>query len=169
MKLNTSRLSGYSSEMVILITGVILIILAGIFYVVDPISIVKEQRDIQRYGDLMHVREGLNKYYEDYGSYPENSENYTIIDAQYGEINWGENWEPYVDVVPEDPQGERRYVYYSNPNLENQTYVLYASFELPWEFDITCFSDGGACGGVPEGASCGQACNAGVASPNVSP
>lgn len=154
------------------VIGVFIILLGGVLIAVDPLRLLALRRDAQRVDDLMKLREGIERYYDDYGMYPSSSPDYLIVDEEIGEVSWGKAWRIYSDRLPEDPDKGRWYVYWSNPSHRNQSYVVYASLEHPEESELSCNIFGEGCIQVPEGVYCGEeenVCNMGFSSSNTSP
>jgi len=138
--------------------------------VLNPFEQYKKAQAGEIKSDLAQIQRALEIYYNDFGQYPAHSTinpTYQIVD-QSNQIGWGESWKPYIDVLPPSPNGS--YVYYATG--DQQSYYIYASISRGDKDPDTC-NDGGACSslqalGIPESA-CGDICNYGVSSPNVSP
>ncbi len=136
-----------------------------------------QMRDTQRIADLSKVQQAIIQYYKDNGSYPlstsiNEKKPYRIRGFKVDQpvIDWGEAWLPYLDTLPKDPNNQSSYVYYASPN--GQAYWLYASLEDGSGNPSAC-NKGQMCpglrsSGIPSNA-CGNICNYGISSPNVSP
>lgn len=155
-----------------------IIILCGVaLFIINPLKKLADYNDKIRAGDLQKISVALEKYYASYGRYPShNAQNYTII-ADDETILWGTSWEPYIDILPKDPSGTRRYVYISSKEDNFQSFRLYASLEGP-TFEKHACSVSKQCSNAPENNACGEdswftirqaTCNFGVTSSNVSP
>lgn len=155
-----------------------IIILCGVaLLITNPLKKMTDYNDKTRVKDLQKISVALEKYYANYSRYPShNEQNYTIfVDDEA--ILWGTPWEPYVDFLPKDPSGMRRYIYVSSNADNYQSFRLYASLEDPASQKQAC-SVAGECSNVPGENLCGEdvwpigrqaACNFGVTSSNVSP
>ena len=159
---------GFTLIELIIVIGILSIISMGAIAVLNPAEQFKKANDAREKADLSQVQKALENYYEDHGTYPSSATGYKIQvpnGAGVKIIEWGSNWQPYMNVVPKSPNG--RYVYYSG---DGQTYYLYASLERPG--DSQACNGGGACSGsslTDLSTACGGVCNYGVSSPNVSP
>lgn len=167
-------------EMVISI-GVLAILSILVLAMLNPLQQFEKARDAQRKSDVSEIQKALEQFYQDNGKYPTNDTSYHIEDSNNNPISWGSSWTPYMDVVPQDPDSTRNYVYVSSNN--QQAYMLYASLERgPLDLS-TCKATSAncqnnptsvqycACSNVPVGATCGtnDPCNFGVSSPNTTP
>lgn len=151
--------------------GVIFIIAVGLIIALDPLTMIAKKRDAARIEALHGIQARLEEYYDDFGEYPRSSAEYLIFDQQTKRgVEWGKNWTTYATPLPQDPEGDRRFVYVASARNNFQSYGLYAAFSFPEEVGAVCISDDGVCARVPEGVLCGEvACTGGVGSPNSSP
>lgn len=169
---------GFTLIELIVVIGIISILSAMVITVLNPFDQFEKARDARRKSDLAQIQKALEQYYQDTGKYPSStSTTYKIIGLNAGTIDWGtsntSNW-PYMNVLPQDPDNSRTYVYYST----GQSYWLYASLERGSKDPQACNS-GNACttlgtSGFPTQHACDKngtaiICNYGVSSPNTAP
>jgi general secretion pathway protein G len=153
---------------VIALIGVLAVVLLTI---IDPLGQFQKAANAQRKSDISQIQKALEAYYNDHGSYPEDS-NYQIYDPIVSKVyGWGDPWTPYIDKLPIDPSATKRYVYQASS--DGQSYSIYASLDRPAQDSQACNSDGSECSNAPSGGVCGKgqssACTYGVSSPNISP
>jgi type II secretion system protein G len=160
MKQIQKRNLGFTLIELLVVIAIIGVLLSGLIALIDPPAQLQKGKDAKRKADIANIQKGLEQYYDDHNKYPDNTTNYTIIDTN--EIAWGTNWPGYMDFVPKDQDGAKRYVYIQGQN--GQAYSLYASLDRGSDAQLC---SGGVCTGVPQGA-CGGDCNYQVSSPNVS-
>lgn len=151
----------------ILVAAIFGIFAAAILAFVNPREQILKANDAKRKSDLAQIQRALESYYQDNGKYPSTSSNKMYTTTV---INWGTPWQPYMDIVPQDPVQSHSYVYYST--ADGQSYVLYANLERGAKDPQVCNS-GNACGsmatyGVASNA-CGATCNYAVASSDIAP
>jgi prepilin-type N-terminal cleavage/methylation domain-containing protein len=158
-------------------------ILAGfLIATIDPIAQIQKGRDGRRKADLAQIQRALEAYYQDNRQYPPNPgmgdypgdpacayNEYKIVDLAGLVVEWGSPFRPYMNLVPEDPDSTKNYVYIAD--CGGQAYWLYASLERdndPQMCDLgsTC-ANATAHGAGPD--ECGGICNFGVSSSNTSP
>lgn len=162
---------GFTLIELIIVMGILSIMSAGALAVLNPASQFQKANDARRKSDLYQIQRALEGYYDDNGRYPPtySSSDYRIKGLDGSAVNWGSSWQPYMDVLPKDPASSRRYVYFSD---DGQSYYIYASLEKGTDPN-TCKSDGSVCDSVTSNdiisTVCGDICNFGVSSPNVSP
>lgn len=134
------------------------------------------QNDATRKSDLVNLQKGLSQYYKNTGAYPlstkkDTEKPYRIqgFKVDHAVIDWGEEWYPYIAVLPKDPDSKKQYAYYASPN--GQAYWLYASLDTDNAQDAC--NQGKACQSISGNSiaplACGGVCNYGVSSSNVSP
>lgn len=171
MGINTRyiNLGGFTLIELILVTAIFGLFASGVIAVINPASQVAKANDARRKSDLAQIQRSLESYFQDNGRYPSSSPiDYKINPGN--KIEWGSSWQPYMNVVPKDPNSSRRYAYYSS--ADGQTYVLYASLERGDKDPDACIGANGCPNlgtfGVPQQA-CGGICNFGVTSSNVNP
>ncbi len=148
--------------------GVFAIFAGFVIAALNPFEQFKKTLDSKRKSDLAQIQRALEAYYQDYGRYPENSPNYRI-QIESDELDWGDSWAPYIDVLPIDPSDYKTYIYVADANNSQQSYWMYTSLDRGVNDPEICNSDGSSCSNVPDGINCGVVCNYGVSSPNVSP
>ncbi|MDO8658018.1 MAG: type II secretion system protein GspG [Candidatus Levybacteria bacterium] len=142
--------------------------------VFDPVNMFKKLNDDTRKSDLTRMQSVLERYYKSHGRYPKNSNIsplYRIVRLDGTIADWGQQWIPYMDILPKDPALENNYVYFSVSN--GQAYYLYASLNIGGKDAKTCKKNSSVCdsvlvNGIP-GSACGGICNYAVSSLNVSP
>lgn len=158
---------GFTLIELILVAGIFGIFAAGIVAVMNPSDQVLKANDARRKSDLTEIQRALETYYQDNGRYPVASGNKIFTTSL---IDWGTSWQPYMNVLPDDPNGSNSYVYYSTP--DGQSYILYASLERGSKDPDACNS-GNACTSLstyginPTG--CGGTCNYAVGSSDMRP
>lgn len=170
------QVAGFTLIELLIVVTVIGILATWLLSYIDPKTQLQKVEDIRRKSDLAYIQRGLEQYYKDNGSYPLSTGSldekpYRIkgFKADHLVIDWGQEWQPYMEVLPKD-QGSKQYVYIGDRN--GQSYRLYASLERGKNDAGVCKADGSVCAGVPSGVTCGDIhdiCNYGVSSPNVSP
>jgi hypothetical protein len=137
----------------------------------NPIAQFQKGNDAKRKSDLSQVKRSLETYYQDNGRYPPHSSSpqYRIVRLDASTADWGQQFSPYMTILPKDPRGNYRYVYFASSN--GQSFWLYASLERT--ADPNACNGGNPCtsltgNGIADSA-CGGVCNYAVTSPNVSP
>lgn len=168
-KQNSSK--GFTLIEVIVVIGIVSILTIFIITVLDPLGQIQKANDARRKSDISQIQKTLETYYQDNARYPPNpsSLDYRIKGLDGNPIPWGQSWQPYINVLPKDPNLSKNYVYLSG--TDGQTYYLYANLDRGGKDLQACHADGSKCNNAPEdsGSVCGGICNYGVSSPNVSP
>ena len=179
-KLSMGRISnnlqkGFTLIELIVVIGIISILAVGALAALNPFAQFQKANDVRRKSDFSQIQKALETYYQDQGHYPPNATQctYEILGNNGGGndcIEWGQSWQPYMNVIPSDPTTGNKYVYYVTS--DGQSYYLYANLNRGAQDPQACNS-GNACNslssnGIPAN-SCGGKCNFGVSSPNVSP
>ncbi len=164
---------GFTLIELILVVALFSAFVMALLTVLNPLEQFKKSNDVRRKSDLAQIQRALETYYQDHGSYPTNASQCTYeIKGSNGDgndcIEWGRSWQPYMNVLPQDPNSAKSYVYYMPDTANGQTYYLYASLDRGAKDPQAC-NGGSKCTNVPSGATCGDVCNFGVSSPNVSP
>lgn len=159
-----------------IIEVVIILTMIGIFtsFVLtfyNPFIEFQKANDAKRKADLAKLKTALEQYYQSQNHYPPSSKNYKIINFSGEEVDWGQEWQPYMDILPKDGYPPRIYAYYSTK--DEQAYWLYASLERADKDSQAC-NKGGACislttNNISSHTICGGVCNYAVTSPNVNP
>lgn len=169
MKISNSQ-NGFTLAELVISIAVLAIISAVVISSVNPVEQTRKAHDGQRKADLAQIQRALETYYQDFGRYPDNPSalDYRIKRLDNTPVAWGDQWRPYMNVVPKDPSSAWSYVYFVPDNANGQTYYLYASLERGARDPQVCNS-GSACRTLPQGATCGGVCNYAVSSSNVSP
>lgn len=149
-----------------------LVVLVGI----NPLAQYKKAQDARRKNDLAQLSRGIELYYGDHGQYPQATNSFYIANDTTGQpIPWGDEWQPYIDLLPEDPSGSKKYVY--RVSGDRQSYWLFASLDVKTdparckqdtlngcdEAPIVCSADGSSNDGNL------YSCDYGVSSPDESP
>ncbi len=166
---------GFTLVELIVVIGILSILAVVGLVAINPLVQFQKANDSRRKADFSQIQKALETYYQDKGSYPLSSVTsplYRITvpgQTTPTTINWGEQWQPYMNLVPKDPIASKNYVYYS----AGQSYYLYASLDRGSKDPQSCQSlnVNGECLNVPAANLCGTGvkCNFGVTSPNVSP
>lgn len=158
---------GFTLIELVVVIGILTILAAGVIAVLNPLEQFKKAADSKRKNDLAQIQRALESYYGDHGKYPSSSSN-KINSEELGEINWGDTWPPYMNVLPKD-NNPKNYVYYASS--DGQTYYLYTSLDRTKDPQVC--NGGNACNSLSiigiSNASCGGTCNYAVSSPNTSP
>ncbi|MFH1833236.1 MAG: type II secretion system protein GspG [Candidatus Levyibacteriota bacterium] len=134
----------------------------------------KKTNDLRRKSDLKTLQTALENYYQNHGRYPKSSQKnplFRIVRLDDSVADWGQQWIPYLTVLPKDPSEAKNYIYYSDLEA-GQSYYIYASLDNSTDKEL-CFYKNGVkdykCRNVPSNASCGGVCNYGLSSANVNP
>lgn len=167
------RFTGFTLVELLIVIGVLAIISTMLILTMNPLEQIKKSNDSARKSDLAQIRRALELYYDDNGRYPPSSAQFFI--APITEIQWGNTWQPYMSKLPKDPSAGNTYIYYAPPSAGGQTYYLFAHLERGAKDPQSC-NNGNVCAsittggpGFPTGNVCGDTCNYGVTSTNVSP
>lgn len=151
--------------------AILSILSLGVISILNPSAQFQKANDTRRKADMAQIQKALEAYYGDNGRYPPNysSSDYRIKGLDGNVVSWGSPWQPYMDVLPKDPKNSKNYVYFSSS--DGQSYFLYASIDRVTDSSVC--NGGAACNslatnGIPA-AACGDTCNFGLSSPNVSP
>ncbi len=169
--LSISKSEGFTLIELILVVGILSVLAVAALAVLDPFAQIQKANDSRRKSDLSQIQRALETYYQDNGKYPLSTVTTPYKISVPGSpnpvtIDWGNSWQPYMNLMPKDPSASKNYVYYS---ITGQSYFLYASLDRG-KFDPQACNSGNACLNLPSGASCGSGtCNFGATSPNVSP
>jgi len=148
---------GFTLLEMIIVIGILGILAVGAIVALNPLAQFEKANDARRKSDLAQIQRALETYYQDHNQYPTNTDSYQIDG-----VPWGSSWQPYMNVLPEDPTSSKHYAYYSP---DGQSYYIYASLD---RVDTSDQCQGSApCGST---TVCGGGkCNYGVSSPNVTP
>lgn len=158
--------AGFTLIELITALGVFAILAAAAMVVLDPVEQFNKSADTRRKADLAQVQKALEIYYQDFGRYPPAFQNRISLDGTGNtDINWGESFSPYMDVLPLDPKTAKNYAYWTDTT--GQSYALYASLDRGAKDPQAC-NGGALCSGAT-GITCGGICNYGVTSSNISP
>ena len=160
---------GFTLVELITAIGVLAILATIALTALTPLEQFKKAQDSRRKSDLSQIQKALEGYYQDYHRYPPASGNKIAPAPGNTVINWGQSWQPYIDVLPSDPRSAKNYAYWVDEQSIGQAYRLYASFDRTNDPNACTGGVLGACPNLPSGVTCGGICNYGVSSPNVSP
>lgn len=165
------RNTGFTLIELLVAIGILGVMATVAIAVLNPFAQFQKADDAKRKADLSQIQKALEIYYQDYGEYPAFTNNsyylYPIVTlpATRGQKIWGSSWQPYMNVIPKDSNGNKNYVYYTT---DRQSYYLYASLDRGTSADHCQGADpcntNKCSGGVGT-----YTCNFGVSSPNVSP
>lgn len=169
---------GFTLIELIVVIAIIALIATASMAVLNPFSQFQKARDSRVKSDLSQIQKALETYYEDNGKYPLNATSCTYqIFGNNGDgndcIEWGRSWQPYMNVMPKDPNSTNRYVYYVSSN--RQSYYIYANLSRGQADPNACsgsFCSSLTTNGISStacGTTTGVYCNYGATSPNVSP
>lgn len=187
MRGKTQNQQGFTLIELVVSIGILAILAVAALAALNPLEQFAKARDGQRKSDLAQIQRMLEQYYQDHGNYPKSSGSYTITDFNGNSVVWGgsSGWPPYANLVPSDPDSNRRYVYYA-AGTNPQKYQLYTAIERGPSDPQTCMATVTncinnpnnisycTCSNVPAGVDCGTGskhypCNYGVTSPNTTP
>jgi len=143
---------------------------------VNPLSQYQKAQDAKRKNDIAQLARAVELYYGDHGAYPcmsnfQIAEETTCVNGQgTTPIAWGDAWQPYIDLLPKDPSGNKKYVYQvSNDRQEFRLYTVLDRNTDP----ATCFpNQNQPCTGANSYCSSNGTqvyCNYGQTSPNITP
>lgn len=162
-------------ELIIIVAFVSALVFIG-SKVINPFIEIQRNNDEIRKKDLAKIQQGIENYYQQFGVYPSNPDTHDFrikgFKTDHPVIDWGEDWKPFVDILPKDPAfPSKKYVYYST--YDGQVYYLYASLDRGSNDSDACKKDGSKCTNAPDlpdkKNACGGVCNYGVSSRNVTP
>ncbi len=162
---------GFTLIELIVVIGILAVLASGLITIFNPFTQFQKANDAKRKSDLSQIQKSLEVYYQDNGRYPDNpsAADYRIKGLNGNPVAWGLSWQPYINILPKDPNSTKQYVYYVSPTSNGQGYYLYASLDRGDKDPQVCHADGSKCDNAPIDASCGRICNYGISSPNVSP
>jgi prepilin-type N-terminal cleavage/methylation domain-containing protein len=163
---------GFTLIELIVVIGILGTLAVGAMVALNPLAQFQKANDARRKSDLAQIQRALESYYQDHNNYPGGNESngYKIQDWDTARqnfkdgsspVDWGSAWQPYMNVLPKNPNSSSHYAYYSP---DGQSYYLYASLDR--------VSSSDQCQGA---APCGTTacvsgkCNFGVSSPDVTP
>lgn len=172
---------GFTLIELIIVVGIVSVLSISVLTVLNPFAQFEKSADARRKSDLSQIQKALENYYSDNNRYPPNGAGCAYeIAGNNGNgnncIEWGSSWQPYMNLVPADPDPARKYVYFVSS--DGQAYWLYANLSRGAKDPQICQNlVGGECKSISDnsitanscGASNNYACNFGVSSPNKSP
>src|SRR3989338_8421295 len=109
---------GFSLAHLLIIIGTIATAVVLFFVIYKPLDKFYIANDEKRTSDLKAIQSAVEKYYADFRKYPPNPGDckknidmcrLTRLDASIA--NWGEGFNPYLEKLPKDPEGDN-YAYY---------------------------------------------------------
>lgn len=169
---------GFTFVELIVVIAILGILATFTILALNPLSQFQKANDVRRKSDLAQIQRALETYYQDNKSYPQSCGTYQIQDASGNCLQWGAAWQPYMNLLPQDPATGVKYAYIPYNNF--QSYYLYASLDRAGEDPKSCNggNNSGWCasftslfssyeGNNPCGTS--RKCNYGVSSPDVTP
>ena len=176
---NFNSKKGFTLIELIVVIGILAILATVGLVALNPLAQFQKATDARRKSDLAQIQKALETYYQDNGSYPLSSVTAPLYKIQVpGQttpttIDWGKQWQPYMNLVPQDPNSYRHYVYYST----GQSYFLYASLDRGNMDPQSCQgmddASNNECLSIQRNGiapdACGGPCNFGATTPNVSP
>lgn len=170
---------GFTLIEMIIVIAILGILSVLVFLSLDPLTQSQKAHDAQRKSDLGEIRKALEQYYQDNNKYPDSSgatgnPPYAIKNPDLTVVSWGTSWSPYLSPLPKDPNPSQKYVYFVKSGVNsdnNQSYYLFTSLERGGKDPQAC-NKGNACTSLSSlgisDTACGQTCNFGVSSANVS-
>lgn len=154
------KLPGFTLIELLVAIGIMGIIATTLLLTVNPFGQIQKSRDAIRKSDLKQIQNALELYYQDNNGYP--PANGVPFNG-----SWVSGTTTYMSKVPNDPDTSKSYFYAP----DSGGYRLYASLDRISDPQIC--NPGGAShvcpGAVSVSAVCGEECNYGVVSPNLSP
>ncbi len=165
MKTAKINIKGFTLIELIVVFGILAMMSVALLATLNPLSQIQKANDSKRKSDLAQIQRALETYYQDNDGYPLSTSGYQIPSHA-----WGTSWNPYMNLLPKDPNASYKYAYYSS---DGQSYYLYASLDRGSKDPQACESLNAnlECSAKPFATvkACGGACNYGVTSPNKSP
>ncbi len=173
---------GFTLIELLVVIGILAVLTVAFLVTLNPVDQLHKAYDARRKSDLAQIQRALQTYYQDNNKYPGYSynsanpsdpSNYEIEPGVAPGVTptpvpWNSSWQPYINVLPADPGGNK-YIYYSSGG---QSYYLYASLDRG-SLDSQACNGGLVCSSLSlnsiSSTACGGTCNYGVSSPNVSP
>ncbi len=149
-----------------------LVVLVG----VNPLSQYQKAQDAKRKNDLAQLARAIELYYGDHGMYPCMSnfqiaeENTCANGTGVTPIAWGNAWQPYIDLLPKDPAGDKKYLYQVSD--DRQQFKIYTALDRKTDPSTCHPGTETPCNGANNYCSSnGSAtlCNFGLTSPNTTP
>ncbi len=178
---------GLSFLTVLIIIAIIGIFFGSVIKVVDPLDRYYKIFDDQRKSDLQQIKNALEAYYKTNNQYPRSTgedgynctDKYMIMDRnpntqEIEPVRWGAKWFGNLDKLPQDPDGNRCYVYIVSPT--RQSYWIYASLARDSKDPDACSAQkpcnnlvaNNAIDACRRNAGDAYQCNYGLSSPNES-
>lgn len=170
-------LRGFTLIQTLIVIALIGVLAIAIVVIFDPIDQIKKANDNKRKSDLALIQKALQEYYNDFGKFPLNPGNCLedfsqckIVRLDGKTVEWGESFAPFMKLLPKDPSKNKTYIYYVKEN--RQSYYMYANLDRGQ--DGQACNSGGPClslsyNGFKNDKPCGEICNYGVSSSNVTP
>jgi len=170
-------LRGFTLVQILIISALIGVLAIAIVVIFDPIDQIERANDNKRKSDLALIQKALQQYYNDFGKFPPNPGNCLedfsqckVVRLDGKTVEWGESFAPFMKILPKDPSKNKTYIYYVK--TDRQSYYMYANLdrrkdEKACNKGETCLSIG--YNGFKNDKACGEICNYGVSSRNVSP
>jgi len=140
-------------------------ILAVIAFLITPnlLTSLKKGRDARRKTDLSNIQKALEMYYEDKSKYPDS----LTFGSKFCEDTCAAGEKVYMQKLPDDPSSSSDYMYSYCPELDRQSYRLYASLENL--NDLQIIDDDNLACVTYLGCGTNHLCNYGISSPNTTP
>lgn len=159
---------GFTLLELILVAGIFAVFAGAIVAIINPKQQIYKSHDARRKADLTSVTQALEAYYHDNGAYPDSIGGRIVVDSVAK--SWGNPWQPYMNILPKDPEGSREYYYVSVSS--GQGYIVYASLERGSTDPQAC-NLGQACANMGsynvDADACGGVCNYAVSSSDINP
>lgn len=143
----------------------------------NPLAQYQKALDSKRKNDLSQIVRGIELYYGDHGRYPPRSQNFEIGDDSGGSVvgvPWGNEWQPYMDLLPKDPVDSKKYIY--EVSNDGQMFYIFAAMDRQGSYPDTCHPNQIVeCDAAPISCSINGSpdpryfCDYGLSSPNTTP
>ncbi len=157
MYYNNSDKKGFTLLEILIVVALILLIALALLLLLRPKIQIGKAWDAKRKSDLNKLSKIFEDYYNDKNCYPKPNEVCTDNPIYYPDDNiygckiCGNNFDPYMQELPCDPENPRKYYLYT---FDNETcpskYVIYTNLSIVDDPDSQAIGcRGGGCGPAP--------------------